>query len=1113
MIRAHRISAGALLMALVFTPPLLAVDVDDTLMLAQPAISGSHVSFSYANDLWVAERGESPLRARKLTSHVGREFSSAFSPDGEWVAFTAEYDGNMDVYAAPTAGGEPRRLTWHPGPDFVLGFTPEGEVLFNSARSSHTRRHRQLYTVSLDGGFPTKLPIPHAWAASISPDGSKIAYRPQRDAFWQWKNYRGGTFGRIWIFDVADHSVVEIPQPEGQCNDTEPMWIGDQVYFLSDREGEFNIFRYDPSSEAVTQITQHDDFPVRSASVGDGLVIYEQAGRIHVLDPAAGSTEPLVVSAPADLTETRPRWVSGFRYVRNADLAPAGERVVLEFRGEIVTVPPEKGDPRNITQTPGANERSPAWSPDGKKLAYFSDASGEYELHVRPQNGKGNVKTYTLDGAGFYQDLQFAPDGEKVSYKDNSRTLYWLDLESGDTKTIGSDTLYGPIDNLHHAWSPDSRWIAYSRNVETNFQEVYLYELESEESHRVTDGLSDVLDPVFDRSGKYLYFLASTDAGPVRTWFALSNADMEATHALYVAVLAKGEASPLAPESDEVKVEADDEGGDADADKDDDGKKGGKGKKNDDEGDGDDDGDDEGDDGPKVVVDFDGLDQRILAVPVDSGAIDELRAGAEGQIYYLRRSRSNAFGGPPGTLHRYDFKKREESKVADGVQGYVLSSDGSKVLAAGPGGLMLGGAQGELSNKDRLDVDEVRVRIEPRAEWSQIFHEAWRINRDYFYDPGMHGADWPAMREKYAKFLPHLSTRDDLNYLISWMCSELAVGHHRNGGGDNLVDTENVPVGLLGADLEIHEGRYRFARVFGGLNWNPRLRSPLTEPGVDVAAGEYLLAVSGRDLEAPDNPYALFEHTAGRQIELTVGPNADGSDSRTVTVVPIRNEGALRNRAWVEGNLQRVTEATDGRVAYVHVPDTGGNGHTYFKRYFFPQAQREAIIVDERYNGGGLIADYYIDLLRRPFYSHWATRYGADLPTPLGAIRGPKLLLIDETAGSGGDMFPWLFRKFDIGPIIGKRTWGGLVGILGFPPLMDGGFVTAPNVAIWTEDGFIVENVGVPPDYDVEQTPAEVIAGGDPQLDRAIEMALEMLEANPIETPERPAFPTRAIRP
>ena len=1107
MFRARIGFVCAALLAVALAPATLAVDVNDTLMLYSPAISESHVAFGYANDLWIAEQGDgAPLRARRLTSHFGREGLPYFSPDGRQVAFSAEYDGNVDVYVVGVEGGEPRRLTWHPGADLVVGFTPDGDVLFNSSRVSHTRRHRQLFTLSTEGGFPTQLPIPHGWQAAYSPDGQKIAYRPQRDAFWQWKNYRGGTHGIIWIYDVGDHSVVEIPQPEGGCNDTAPMWIGDAIYFLSDRAGEFNVFRYEPASEAVTQLTRHEDFPVLTASAGDGRVIYEQAGRLHVLDPASQDTRPLVISAAADLAEARPRWVEGYEYVRSVGISPGGERAVLEFRGEIVTVPAEKGDPRNLTDTPGAHERSPAWSPDGRKVAYFSDASGEYELHVRPQNGKGKVKTYALGGAGFYTDLHFSPDGEKVSYKDNSRTLYWLDLASGETHRIDADELYGPIDNLHHDWSPDSRWIVYGRNNAANFQEVFLYELESGQSKQVTDGLSDVLDPVFDKSGKYLFFLASTDAGPVRTWFAQSNADMEANYDLYMAVLAKGEPSPLAPESDEVKVAKDDAKGKGDT-KADDAK--GKGKKADDEKKDDD--EDAGDEPPQVVVDFDGIDQRILAVPVETGFLDELRTGAEGQIYYLRRDTARAFGGPPGALQRYDLKKREESKVAGGVVAYTVSADGSKLLAATPGGLLLGDAQGELDGgKNGLDIDSVRVRIEPRTEWPQIFHEAWRINRDYFYDPGMHGADWPAMREKYAAFLPHLTDRDDLNRLISWMCSELSVGHHRNGGGDSLSDVDEVPGGLLGADFEIHEGRYRFARIFGGLNWNPELRSPLTEPGVDVAQGEYLLAVAGHELRAPENLFAHFEQTADHQVELTVGPNADGSNSRTVTVVPIESESRLRNRAWVEGNLARVTEATDGRVAYVHVPDTANQGHTYFKRYFFPQARREGIIVDERYNGGGQIADYYIDILRRPYYSHWATRYGADLPTPLGAIHGPKVMLIDETAGSGGDMLPYLFRKLELGPLVGQRTWGGLVGILGFPPLMDGGFVTSPNVAIWTEDGFIVENVGVPPDVEVEQTPAEIIAGRDPQLEKAIEIALEMLEANPPVEPERPPYPIRA---
>ena len=1081
--------------------PAAAVDVSDTRLLSDPALSERHVAFAYAGDLWIAERaGSEPARARRLTSHVGREHGPHFSPDGETVFFSAEYDGNVDVYAVATEGGVPRRLTWHPDDDVVLDVSPDGEtVLFRSQRSSHTRRFHHLFTVSVDGGFPTRLPIPNAFRAAYSPDGAKIAYTPVQEVFAQWKHYRGGTVSRIWIYSVADHSVVEVPQPAGRSNDTDPMWIGGRLYFRSDRDGEFNLYSFDPATRDVVRHTEHVDFPILRASASATMVVYEQAGYLHLFDPEKVSSSKLTLGVAADLIETRPRYASGREWLRGVDLSPGGARAVLDFRGEIVTVPAKQGDPRHLTRTPGAHEREPVWSPDGRRIAYFSDAGGEVRLHVVDQSGRSAAEVYDPGGAGFYEDPRWSPDGKKLSYIDNSRSIFWLDLDSRRATRISADVLYGPIGRPHHAWSPDSRWLAYTRNTEVNFRQLWLHDLDSGRSHAVSEGLSDVVYPAFDAGGKYLYFLASTDAGPIRAWFAQSGADMEASHNVYLAVLPKGEPSPMARESDEVEIDAPESDvgkvGEPRAD---------RSTTREDEA-----------ETPRVKIDFDSLSQRILALPIATASMRRLSAGKAGQIYFLRTDLPvGAFGTPPARLQHYDLFEREEQTLLDGVSDYRVSADGEKILASTEGGLVLGSASGPLdAGAGRIDVEAVSVRVDPRAEWRQIFDEAWRINRDYFYDPGMHGADWTAMREKYRQFLPHLTTRDDLNRLIQWLCSELAVGHHGNGGGDRAVEAESVPGGLLGADFEVDQGRYRFAKVYGGLNWNPELRAPLTEPGVDVTAGEYLIAVEGVELRPPENLYSRFENTAGKSVEITVGPNPDGAGARSAQVVPIEGERALRNRDWVEGNLRRVDQATGGRVAYVHVPNTAGLGHTYFKRYFFPQAHKQAIIVDERYNGGGLFADYYIDILRRPHISHWAMRYGIDLKTPLAAIQGPKVMLIDENAGSGGDMLPWMFRELGLGPLIGKRTWGGLVGILGFPQLMDGGFVTAPNFAIWTEDGFIVENVGVPPDVEVEQWPAEIAAGRDPQLEKAIEVVLERLEADPPEPARRPPYPVRARRP
>jgi tricorn protease len=1073
----------AVTVALALVPaPAVAQSTTDTRLLSQPAVSATHVAFAYAGDLWSAKLDGSD--GVRLTTADGDESNPVFSPDGMLVAFTGNYDGNLDVYVVPVGGGTPRRLTYHPGTDAGQAFTPDGRhVLFVSSRQATTTRVAQLFTVPVEGGPETALPIPSATEATFAPDGRRIAYNPLPRAFDQWKHYRGGRNSEIWLFTSATRALEKIPQPATRSNDVDAMWLENTVYFRSDRDGEFNIYAYHTGTKEVRALTTFSDFPVLAASAGAGRIVYERAGYLYLLDPATAESRKLTIGVAADLRETRPRWVSGNQYIRGVSISPSGARVALELRGEIVTVPAEKGDPRNLTNSPGVHDRSPAWSPDGASIAWFSDEGGEYQLHVAPQSGKGERKTYQPGGAGFYTNPRWSPDGSHLSYIDNSQSVYVLNLESGAARRVGGNAVYAPLPLVYTAWSPDSKWLAYTADVQALETALFVYNVADGRSTRITDGLSVVSEPAFDRSGKYLYLLSSTDAGPALDWFAQSNTNLPSTTAIYAIVLRNDLPNPLARESDEEKgtpkpnaaqpaAPAPGAAGTPPA-------------------------------ASETRIDFERIDQRIIALPVPAASISSIAAGEAGMLFFTRRADGAT------ALHRYDLTKRKDETFVPNIGGgYQISADGKKLLYGQGGSTFVVGAGAPPSaGQGRLATADVDVRIDPRAEWAQIFDEAWRINRDYFYAPNMHGVDWNAAKRKYAPFLADAVTRADVNRVIQWLMSELSVGHHRAGGGDRLATPKAVPGGLLGADYEVANGRYRFARIYGGLNWNPQLRAPLTEPGVNVREGEYLLAVRGVDVRPTASVYSYFENTAGELVEVTVGPNADGSGSRTVDVVPITSEAALRNRAWVEGNVRMVDSVSNGRIAYVYVPNTAQPGYDYFKRYFYPQAHKEAVIVDERDNGGGQVADYYIDILRRPLISYWAMRYGQDYKTPAASIQGPKTLIVNEMAGSGGDLFPWMWRKFGLGPIIGKRTWGGLVGTLGFPVLMDGGSITAPNLAIWTaEDGWVVENEGVPPDIEVEQTPAEVIAGRDPQLERAIAVTLEALSKNPTQVPRRPPY-------
>jgi len=1066
-------------------------------ILAQkPALSRTQVVFTYAGDLWRVPRDGGA--AQRLTSGPGVETNPVFSPDGSMIAFTGEYDGNVDVFIMSSEGGEPRRLTWHTSPDTALGWTPDGkEVLFTSGRTAYSR-FNELFTVSVEGGFPERLPLPMGYEGTFSPDGKRLAYVPLRRAFNFWKRYRGGTATPIWIADLSDSKIEKIPRTDS--NDYEPMWVGDKVFFLSDREGPVTLFSYDVRTKEVSRALENNGLDLKSASAGPGAIVYEQFGSLNLYDLASGKASPLSVSIAGDMLEVRDKYVNVGESLTSPSLSPNAARAAFEARGEIITVPEEKGDPRNLTNTPGAMERYPSWSPDGQKIAYFSDESGEYQLHIRDQKGIGEVVRIELEKKpSFYFAPRWSPDNKKIAYEDCHLNLWYVDLEKKMPVKVDKDHFQG---NLVPGWSPDSKWLAYVKRLPNYLGAVFLYSLETGHSTQVTDGMSDANLPVFDPGGKYLFFTASTDSG-ASLQPDIHSIFRDVSSTIYLAVLDRTEPTPFVPQSDEEKPEDNSKKTSAESGKKDEEKK--PDKKD-----------------VVVKIDLEGILQRILAVPMPARRYYGLQTGEAGTLLAVAAEAPlpGTFFSQISSVHRFDLKERRADTILNGVDFFEMARSGKKYLYSQKGSWRIGTlkpmppsgapapppAPGPDSEKT-LPTQDIQIRVKPLEEWRQMYREVWRIEREFFYDPNLHGLDVEKAQVKYAPYVEAVVSRMDLNYLFAEMLGEMTVGHLGAGGGD-IPRPERVATGLLGADYTIENGRYRFARIYSGENWNPQLQAPLTQPGVNVKAGEYLLAVDGREVTGTDNIYEFFEAKAGKQVVLTIGPEPKMEGSREVTVVPISSETALRNFAWVEDNRRYVERLTKGKAAYVYMPDTAFGGYTYFNRYFYAQVGRDALIVDERFNGGGMLATDIIERFGRKMMSLVATRDGEDQVQPQGAIFGPKVMLINEFAGSGGDAMPWYFQKAQVGPLVGKRTWGGLVGMAGAPNLMDGGYVTAPAAGVWSPDGhWIAENIGVKPDVEVELDPALVRQGKDPQLDKAIEIVVEGLTKNPPQKPKRPAYP------
>ncbi|MEM9997760.1 MAG: PDZ domain-containing protein, partial [Bacteroidota bacterium] len=978
-----------------------------TRLLREPTLSADHVAFVYADDLWIVARAGG--EARRLTSDVGLETTPHFSPDGDWVAFSAEYDGNLDVYRVPAAGGIPERLTYHPAADVVQGWTPDGDrVLFRSSRHGHPTELNTFYTVATEGGgLPELLGVPRAAQGDLSADGRFVAYEPI--TYWdpEWRNYRGGQAQPIWIVDLDDLSLTRTPQPTDERH-LRPVWHDGVVYYLSERDYAGNVWSFDPATGAERQLTFHTEFDVKSLDAGPDALVYEQGGYLHLLDPASGESTQLVITARGDLDAVRPRWEAvRAPALANASLSPTGQRALFEHRGDVFTIPKENGPWRNLTETPGVAERAPVWSPDGSQIAYFSDASGEYQLVIADQFGREVLRTIPLPDPTFYFRPQWSPDGDHLAFTDTDYQLWLVNTESGAARVLDVDGYAHPNRSMNPVWAPGGRYLAYARLLDTQYKQIRVYDTEENEIIEVTDGFADAITPVWDAGGDYLYLLASTDYGLNTGWLDMSSYDRPVTRSLYVVALADDTPSPFLPTSDDEPEGDEEEEGDDEGDEDAD--------------ESEDDAEDEEADA-SVQLDRDGLDRRIIAAPgLPAGDYAGLVAGPEGHVFVLEFAPDE----PGVTVHRYSLDDAEPTRFLGGVFAFETSHDRQQALYQQGGTWGIVGAAGGPPEPGggALDLSGVRQRVDPRAEWQQIFDEGWRLQRDFLYVDNMHGAPWDGVRTWYAPWVAHVSHRTDLNYLLDVMGGEIGVGHSYVGGGDQ-PDVERVPGGLLGADFSIENDRYRIARIYTAEAWNPGLDAPLAVPGLDVAEGDYLVGIEGQPLTAADNIHRLLEGTAGRQTVLHVSASPSMDDARRVTVVPVATEGGLRTYAWAEDNRRRVEERSDGQLAYVWLPNTAGGGYNFFNRYYFAQQDRAGAVIDQRNNGGGSAADYIADVLARDLHGYFNSKAGDRRPftTPMAGLWGPKVMIVNERAGSGGDLLPYLFRKMEIGPLVGTRT-------------------------------------------------------------------------------------------